>query len=88
MLNRLVVVVGVALLVGGCDGDDTVFLPDDSYPAPPLSLGGSYFKPCGDSLLDSVATVEWRVLQGLWSQSWRRFVLFDRGRDELLCRRV
>ena len=43
MLNRLVVVVGVALLVGGCDGDDTVFLPDDSYPAPPLGLEGSYF---------------------------------------------
>lgn len=43
MLNRLLVVFWMALLTAGCHTDDTVFVVEDGYPAPPMGLEGSYF---------------------------------------------
>ncbi len=43
MLNRLLVVLWMALLAAGCHTDDTVFVVEGGYPAPPMGLEGSYF---------------------------------------------
>ena len=44
MWKRFFAVVGVALLLGACDDDNTVFIPLDDFPAPPEGLEGEYFK--------------------------------------------
>ena len=43
MWKRFFAVVGMALLLGACDNDNTVFVPVDEFPAPPEGLEGEYF---------------------------------------------
>ncbi len=43
MWKRFFAVVGMALLLGACDNDNTVFIPVDDFPAPPEGLEGEYF---------------------------------------------
>jgi len=43
MWKRFFPVVGVALLLGACDNENTVFIPVDDFPAPPEALDGEYF---------------------------------------------
>ncbi len=43
MWKRFFVAVGVALLLGACDTEDTIFIPVEDFPAPPEALDGEYY---------------------------------------------
>ena len=63
MPKRFFVVVGVALLLGACDNENTVFIPVDDLPAPPEALDGEYY--------DQAITLRWSLAAGWNGESFR-----------------
>ena len=63
MPKRFFVVVGVALLLGACDNENTVFIPVDDLPAPPEALDGEYY--------DQAITLGWSLAAGWNGESFR-----------------
>ena len=63
MWKRFCAVVGVALLLGACDNNNTVFIPIDDLPAPPEALSVEYF--------NQAVILHWLLASGWNGESFR-----------------